>query len=242
MTNAILGTDRNSLTASSVATTVSGRQRSRSSTTTTRSMSDSCFISSAKSSWKPCRVGSAAVSSSPPKSSMTSSIFGRPIERPRPPADGDQRHRRTAPLVSNDAPRRHRGDVKASQNRQRWREFRHVWGDFGLRVMKFATPDAASKCENLSVCWRSRSGANRTRTGDLVGAIQGAQCQGRSKSRPLPPVEKWAIGVGCAGRKVTPLLPPRPLRRRRPEGEPEQRARALSRSPWCARDAPVRGP
>jgi hypothetical protein len=175
MTNAILGTDRNSLTASSVATTVSGRQRSRSSTTTTRSMSDSCFISSAKSSWKPCRVGSAAVSSSPPKSSMTSSIFGRPIERPRPPADGDQRHRRTAPLVSNDAPRRHRGDVKASQNRQRWREFRHVWGHFGLRVMKFGTPDAASKCENLSVCWRSRSGANRTRTGDLVGAIQGAQ-------------------------------------------------------------------
>jgi hypothetical protein len=54
----------------------------------------------------------------------------------------------------------------------RSREFHHVWGHFGLRVMKLDTRDLPAKGENPSVCWGSRSGARGTRTPDLLGAIQ----------------------------------------------------------------------
>jgi hypothetical protein len=44
--------------------------------------------------------------------------------------------------------------------------------DFGVRVMKFDACGSTAESENPSVCWGSRSGASRTRTGGLLGAIQ----------------------------------------------------------------------
>src|SRR5215204_953533 len=62
--------------------------------------------------------------------------------------------------------------TEGADNRRRSREFHHVWGHFGLRVMKFGASAPASNSENPSACWGSRSGARGTRTPDLLGAIQ----------------------------------------------------------------------
>jgi hypothetical protein len=52
------------------------------------------------------------------------------------------------------------------------REFCHFWPVFGARVAKPRATHRSPKRENPSTCWGSRSGASRTRTGDLLGAIQ----------------------------------------------------------------------
>jgi hypothetical protein len=52
------------------------------------------------------------------------------------------------------------------------REFHHVSGHFDVRVMKFDARGSTAESKNPSLCWGSRSGASRTRTGDLLGAIR----------------------------------------------------------------------